>query len=43
MRRRPLSSADYQEIDLADEEPGATSVVDLMSVLEGSIDRADGT
>ncbi|WNO70313.1 hypothetical protein [Streptomyces sp. AM8-1-1] len=43
MRRRPLSSADHQEIDLADEQPRATSVVDLMSVPQGSIDRADGT
>ncbi|WP_327686537.1 non-homologous end joining protein Ku [Streptomyces sp. NBC_00467] len=42
VRELVQAKADDQEIDLAEEAPEATYVVDLMSVLQGSIDRAGG-
>ncbi|WP_328862344.1 non-homologous end joining protein Ku [Streptomyces sp. NBC_00306] len=42
VRELVQAKADDQEIDLAEEAPEATNVVDLMSVLQGSIDRAGG-
>ncbi|MER7664047.1 Ku protein [Streptomyces sp. NPDC096193] len=42
VRELVQAKADDQEIDLAEEAPEATNVVDLMSVLQGSIDQAGG-